>query len=99
MPELIHRRGLLLGISSLFVAPAIVRASSLMPVKTMIWDDRIPVKVIDFMGHDLFDTYATKRPSGLWEVWDSPLQAFRSVWLPDHCTPRPGCSLMSLDRT
>lgn len=32
------RRGFLTGLSSLLAAPAIVRASSLMPVKVMPWD-------------------------------------------------------------
>jgi hypothetical protein len=35
MSGLIHRRGLLIGLGALFAAPAIVRASSLMPVKAI----------------------------------------------------------------
>ena len=35
MSGLIHRRGLLGGLGALFAAPAIVRASSLMPVKAI----------------------------------------------------------------
>jgi hypothetical protein len=36
VPELITRRSLLLGLGALLAAPAIVRASSLMPVKAWV---------------------------------------------------------------
>ena len=37
---LMTRRGLIGGLASLVAAPAIVRASSLMPVKTLPWEPR-----------------------------------------------------------
>jgi hypothetical protein len=35
MKPMIHRRGLLIGLGALFAAPAIVRASSLTPVRVL----------------------------------------------------------------
>jgi hypothetical protein len=45
---MIARRSLLIGLGSLFVAPAIVRASSLMPVKKMAID-----RVDNYLGFDV----------------------------------------------
>jgi hypothetical protein len=39
---MLQRRGFLTGLVSALAAPAIVRASSLMPVRTMIWAPPVP---------------------------------------------------------
>jgi hypothetical protein len=48
---MIARRSLLIGLGSLFVAPAIVRASSLMPVKKIVLD-KVPVLPSGFNAGD-----------------------------------------------
>ena len=49
---ILSRRGLITGLASLVAAPAIVRASSLMPVK--VWGDELPSFVGRFHGVDLW---------------------------------------------
>lgn len=52
-----NRRGLILGLSSLIVAPAIVRAASLMPVKSYLSKEKMIQLVLENMGKDLIKTF------------------------------------------
>lgn len=42
------RRGFLLGIGAVLAAPAIVRASSLMPIKSYLYEADAPFVIIDY---------------------------------------------------
>lgn len=79
---LIHRRSLILGIGSILASPAIVRAGSIMPVKTMIWDGRVPVTLVNYAigsGHGEYLTYAIR--GGLsWKVWDPYGNVYRTIF-------------------
>lgn len=82
---LIHRRSLLLGMGSLLASPAIVKATSIMPVKTMIWDGRVPVTIFNHGVNAGLGSYLTHarqivgdvpwgegRGRGIkyWQIWD-----------------------------
>jgi len=57
-----NRRQLITGLISLIAAPAIVRASSLMPIKTMV-----PIWQVGDLDHDLSRVYIG---SGQWiDMW------------------------------
>lgn len=77
---LIHRRNLILGIGSILASPAIVRSGSIMPVKTMIWDGRVPITVANYSigsGRGEYLTYAIR--DGLsWKVWDPCGEVYRT---------------------
>lgn len=78
-----NRRLFLLGLSSLLMAPAIVRAQSLMPVRPLLWS--VPVRSLDGTGsveyHDSRErlrpgTYVELRPDGLVQRlcdWELPV--------------------------
>lgn len=91
---LIHRRSLLLGMGSLLASPAIVRATSIMPVKTMIWDGRVPVTIFNYgvnVGLGSYLTHAIQvvgdvtwgegRMKGIkyWQIWDPYRKSYRTV--------------------
>ena len=61
MQKQIHRRGLLLGIGSCLAAPAIVRASSIMPVKDY---EVMGIKFISPVGYDKYMYYMTEEAAG-----------------------------------
>lgn len=79
---LIHRRSLLLGLVSSLAAPAIVRAGVIMPVKTMIWDGRVPLTIHNygFKNRSTYITHAIKDTAGRWQAWDPYRKAYRPVW-------------------
>lgn len=57
---LVHRRGLLLGLGSLLAAPAIVRAESLMPVRSIERFSGLPIWEVrgwDQYGNPVLETF------------------------------------------
>lgn len=92
---LIHRRSLLLGMGSLLVSPPIVRATSIMPVKTMIWDGRVPVTIFNhgvnaglgsYLTHAIqvvgpVDAWGGGSWEGVkyWQIWDPYRKRYRTV--------------------
>lgn len=87
---LIHRRSLLLGMGSLLASPAIVRATSIMPVKTMIWDGRVPVTIFNYgvsVGLGSYPTHAIQEDE--WKVWDPHRGCYRYIDLGLYSGPFP----------
>lgn len=82
---LIHRRSLLLGLASSLAAPAIVRAGVIMPVKTMIWDGRVPITMWPWNGGSYL-SHARKDAKGDWQVWDPQRSLYRPYW-PGYFSP------------
>lgn len=85
---LIHRRNLILGIGSPAATLAIVRAQAIMPVKTMIWDGRIPVMVIEMYTNSLWDTHAIRIDETeewvRWKVWNPVRRTYCQLINPDR---------------
>lgn len=85
---IIHRRGMLTGLGALICAPAIVRASSLMPVKAFsTWDaSDITYTATEGGPIEYFIVY-DKRGFGRWGGWGHPI------------TPEEGTVLVSVDNS